>query len=81
MCTVCGKGFLEVVQKGEVPLFKDVEIQTMRVAVCDCGEHRAECDTCYAGFMQVMLKGVTPKFKVVPVDQADTKAADANPGL
>lgn len=70
-CKVCGKGFLELVQKGEIPLFKDIVIPTKRIAVCDCGEHRAECANCNAGYMTTMLKGITPKFKVVPVEPSD----------
>ena len=80
VCADCGKGFLEIVKKGELPLFKDIEIATKRVAICDCGEHRAECTACNAGFMTVMLMGKTPKFKVVPVDPSD-KAMGTGPDL
>ena len=80
VCADCGKGFLEVVKKGELPLFKEIEIATKRVAICDCGEHRAECTACNAGFMTVMLKGKTPKFKVVPVDPSDN-ATGTGPDL
>ncbi|CAL1153128.1 unnamed protein product, partial [Cladocopium goreaui] len=78
VCPDCGKGFLEVVKKGELPLFKEIEIATKRVAICDCGEHRAECTACNAGFMTVMLKGKTPKFKVVPVDPSDNPTGTGN---
>ena len=77
-CAKCGQGFLEKTLRGEVPLFKQLEVSVRKAPVCACGLENAECSACGKGFLTVTKAGLVPTFREFEIVE---DASKDEPGL
>ena len=54
-----------MLESGQVPEFKVIQLETKTIPVCECGENRATCADCNKGYVQMAECGKVPLFKRV----------------